>query len=77
MKTAPTINNVRNIISETQDSGHPVNDFILALVEKNKGSSSTSNVLDFESLIIDLRYSVSQVNKVANKLEGVFKDLSS
>lgn len=75
MKTAPTINNVRNVISETQDSGHPVNDFILALLEKNKGSSRTSSVIDFESFIIDLRYSISQINKVANKLEIAFNGI--
>lgn len=75
MKTAPTINNVRNIILETQDSGHPVNDFILALLENNKGSSHTSTVIDFESFIIDLRYSISQINKVANKLEIAFNGI--
>jgi hypothetical protein len=68
----PTSLNIRKIISETLETGHPVNDMILALVEKNTSSSRSSDIVDYESLIIDLRYSISQVNLATLKLENAF-----
>lgn len=64
----PTSANVRKIVSEMLEKEHPLNDMILSLIEKNR-NAAPPHLIDFESLIIDMRYSVSLINRTANRLE--------
>lgn len=71
---ANSINNIQKIIKESHDNSHPVSDLIFKLVEKNRGATPSSHIVDYELLTIDLRYAISQISKVANKLENVFRN---
>jgi hypothetical protein len=42
--------------------GHPVNEMILALIEKNKDATARQrDLIDYASLLIDMRYSISLI----------------
>lgn len=67
-----SVKNIQKIIEQAHDSGHPVDALISALIEKNRGTSRSLDVVDHEALIIDLRYAISQINRVTNELEVSF-----
>lgn len=71
----PTAANIRKIVSEMLEKDHPLNGMILSLIEKNR-NAAPPHLIDYESLIFEMRYSVSLINRTANKLEEEFKNIN-